>query len=122
MLEHSLQIENRRPSQLVSEFCWALDREYTDMGRTLEMDAKNETFEYSWFLEGSFLKLRRASVAKTGSDLCFSENLRARYARGHVMIKCIPGYDKTFLHLVQARGQLVMIKMQGYEKPHLTVD
>ena len=91
------------------------------MGRTLEMDAKNETFEYSWFLEGSFLKLRRASVAKTGSDLCFSENLRARYARGHVMIKCIPGYDKTFLHLVQARGQLVMIKMQGYEKPHLTV-
>ena len=96
MLEHSLQIENRRPSQLVSEFCWALDREYTDMGRTLEMDAKNETFEYSWFLEGSFLKLRRASVAKTGSDLCFSENLRARYARGHVMIKRILVMIKRF--------------------------
>ena len=112
MLEHSLQIENRRPSQLVSEFCLALDREYTDMGRTLEMDAKNETFEYSWFLEGSFLKLRRASVAKTGSDLRFSENSLARCAHGLVMIRRIPCYDNRFMRLVQACCQCVMIKVK----------
>ena len=61
---------------------------------------KCETFIYARFLETNFLKLRCATIAKTGSNLSFSENSLARCARGHVLISRILCYDKPCLRLV----------------------